>query len=246
MTKLQRLSIVLALAVGANLLTACTMEPEARPSSIPVHAGEAVTLKTEDGVTVELKADSFTGDGTLSVTPLNDEKDVNAWDIELSGGATLVGEAVLRFDSDVAQPQGVAPLITSAEDGVVPVAFNEVAVDGSSAVVVTTHFSTWRVMWFEDLMDNLRSELDRMYASAGKQPVCEGENEVREQGYVVGSDTGARVKWCFGLKDGARGGEQPRSRLHQRRTRRLRFAHRRAGQRDAVHGGQRREPHRSR
>ncbi|GAA1059915.1 hypothetical protein [Agromyces bracchium] len=187
--------VVLALALGG-----CATE--ALPDgSVAVRAGQTASVASPDGgVTVTLPAGSFTGDGTLSANPVRAaDGSIESWTIELSGSAVLTGEAELRFVRDGRRPEAPAPLVTST-DGVDEVVIAEdVVMDGDAAVVMTSHFSNWFVLWWEDVADSMRAGLDDIYSDAGRQPSCDAESEVRDAGFAVESDAGSRVYWCFGM-----------------------------------------------
>ncbi|THG30780.1 hypothetical protein [Naasia lichenicola] len=186
-------------ALLAVLLSGCASEQPTAPGSVRVTQGNDASLSVDDGaLLVDIPGDAITGTGTLHAEPLADS-DGNAWSIELIGGAELTGTATVRFRHDFEEGEP-PPLIASTEDGT---AFegSDVTVEDGYAVVQTTHFSTWFTSWWGDLLDKARAQMDRIYSDAGKQPTCDGEDEVRADGYEVTSDDGNRVYWCFGLDD---------------------------------------------
>lgn len=75
---------------------------------------------------------------------------------------------------------------------------------GATVIVTTPHFSDWPVFSWDPFAKWARNQIDRIYAQTaqGKQPSCEGQDQLAGRGVEVSSNSGPRVMWCAGTKAG--------------------------------------------
>lgn len=176
-------------------------------ASVHVVEGQDAEVVSDDGqLSVVIAGDAIGGEGLLSVTPTDaagsDGHGPAGWVVEMSDGAELVGEATLRFN-DAAPTDGAAPAPVAAwsrEPGG-KLAAAPTQVDGDDVVVRTEHFSFWTLFDWQTVLGDVVDRL-ALYDEA-PQPRCAGEKAVRDDGWKVTSDSGNRVKWCFGEDDAA-------------------------------------------
>lgn len=197
--------LLLTLVVTAATLSACTPDP-LLGDTVDVSADDAVRARSDDGgVTVSIPKGAVEGSGTLTITAVATEENATGWAIDLSGGATLVGEAVLTFaDETGSDEETPVPLVTYGEPGSAATGVATAVSRSPGGVEVrTTHFSAWFITWWEDVASLMEARLSSIFAAAGKQPSCDREQEVRDRGFSVTSDDGDRVRWCLGESEDA-------------------------------------------
>lgn len=204
-TNLRVVAIAIVLSLFTLLLTGCVpSKTDSRAYSVRVKAGQTATLTTDGGaLKISIPGTALTGAGNLTASAVTNNVGAAGWKIRLDGGAKLIGAATLRFKHTFAKNEP-APLVTFMEPGSASGVATGVAVDGSEAVVQTTHFSFWFVTWWNDVLNNAKMKLGSYFSDAGKAPTCSGEAEIRKLGYKVTSDDGNKVYWCLGQdKSGA-------------------------------------------
>lgn len=167
------LAALAILSLVASFLAACSPEVPASSDTVAVVAGEEATLTVAD-VTVTLPAGSFTGNGTLSVTPeVRDGHD--GYDIKLADGATLTGEATITFAGSPSEGEP-APLVTYQDDAGTYAPADNVTLNGSTASTTTTHFSFWFVTWWKDLVDGVKRAWQTAFSPSDASALaCKGE-----------------------------------------------------------------------
>lgn len=196
-----------AVLVTAALLVACAPAQATGTGTVDVRAGQDATLTAglDHALIVDVPGSSISGDGKLTASQVEAPDGTPGWSIELTGGAELVGPAILQFKHSFEDGEPL-PLVASTADGATYELAEEVAVSEDGVTVTTTHFSNWFTMWWGDLMQKARKQLDAIYQDAGEPPSCKNEDAVREAGYSVNSDSGNRVYWCLGEQDGGAAG----------------------------------------
>lgn len=190
--------VVLALAA----LSGCAPTPPQVPGSVEVEAGTDAKLSV-DGVMVEIPGESLSGAGSL-VVRVSEQEGREGWEIELTGGATLIGPATLTF---VRTPQEgePPPIVMSSTAGGELTPAESVTVTEGGAEVVTTHFSFWRVTWWSDLAEPIKKIWNAVFSGGSDDAKlnCQGAAGVQAAGYrVTGPDSDERASWCAGVADG--------------------------------------------
>jgi hypothetical protein len=194
-----------SLAVAALALTgvtACSPEPD-KPGTVRVIEGQPATLAV-DGVTVDIPGKAIDGSGTLSVT--EGERDGHTgWEIALTDGATLVGEATLTFKG---QPQADEPLpivMYAAADGAFHPAETVEAAKGG-AKVTTGHFSFWMVTWWNTLIEPVKAAWAAVFSDLASDAAvsCSDSAALEASDYVTDGpdESDERASWCAGMSGG--------------------------------------------
>lgn len=193
------LAAATAFIAVVGLLAGCT-PPDAKGSgTVDVRAGQAASLTAgpNKDLTVDLPGSSIKGSGQLRAESITDPDGIPGWSIELDGSAELVGPATLTFKGTLEEGEPL-PLVSSTSDGATYEPAEVQASGDGGVTVVTTHFSNWFTLWWDDVLANARKGLDAIYRDGGKPPTCDGEDAVRSAGYSITSDEGSRVFWCLG------------------------------------------------
>lgn len=196
------LPAVLCLVLSTVGLAACGgRDPVTGTTSVKVQEGQDATVKSADGgITVAVPGDAIEGTGDLAVREVTAASGRSGWSVDMSN-ATLSGKATISFPRLDLIDGEPAPLVVSGQSldsKLTSVADVKATEDG--VVVTTDHFSVWFVEVWNKMLADLRGGLDRVYTAdaAGKQPRCADEQGVRDDGFTITSDEGARVKWCLG------------------------------------------------
>lgn len=200
----------------AGMLVACLllMVSCSHPAAFPPVTGSTVdplnstqVQSPDGGVVVEVPVGAVNQRTNLSVTSTPSATGQPGWSINLEGGH-LTAPVLLKFRKPATQQGEPPPVAAWAEHPNGQLHATESTVEGDQVVVTTSHFSWWTITtWAKILQDTstfLKEKIDRIASAPGefRQPRCSGEDEVREQGYRIVSDSGRRVYWCAGLKDG--------------------------------------------
>lgn len=175
----------------------------------PVSSGQANVVHSADGgVSVDIPGASISGSGKLTIARLHGANGIDGWSINLRD-ASLVGKATIRFAMPKLLPDEPIPVVAYTESAQGPRSIASEGVrDGEQLVVTTNHFSNWFVDRWNDVRGAatkwLGSQIDGLASLGnGSQPACPGEQDIRNDGYTVTSDSGKRVYWCLGKDNGA-------------------------------------------
>ncbi|WP_225344331.1 hypothetical protein [Mycobacterium intracellulare] len=142
------------------------------------------------------------------ISRLPGSKGADGWSINLRD-ASLVGNATIRFAMPKLLPDEPIPVVAYSESTQGPrLIASEGVREGERLLVTTNHFSNWFVDRWNDVRDAaskwLGSQIDGLASlGAGSQPACPGEQDIRNDGYTITSDSGKRVYWCAGKANGA-------------------------------------------
>lgn len=201
-----RLLLAIVLGCSSLWLGACS---DGQLDEHPVSSGQANVVHSADGgVSVDIPGPSISGSGTLKIARVPGSNGTDGWAINLRD-ASLVGKATIRFPMPKLLPDEPIPAVVYSEaaEGPRSVA-SDVVRDGEQLVVTTDHFSNWFVDRWNDVRDAatkwLSSQIDGLASLGnGSQPACPGEQDIRNDGYTITSDSGKRVYWCLGKDGGA-------------------------------------------
>lgn len=207
------LAILFIFSVGIGLLGCSRNEKKSsgiikpgQSASVEVFNGKDASLESADGLLrITIPGTALSGDGKLTVTGAKNEDGQLGWTVDLSGGASLTGEATMRFARPKTDPGEPDPLVLSAptpkDDA--SLAPNQSA-DEKEIVVTTDHFSFWFVPDWKKMLSTATNwvgdKIDAAFsmATVEKKPRCADESVVQDMGYQVSSSKGRRVYWCLG------------------------------------------------
>jgi hypothetical protein len=202
--------------VGALIAAGCSgsgekeSSKEVGPEGGVVVLSESVSIVVPPGVAAGGTSFEPVGPGSgppaaaeLAAASRFDEIKITSGSLD---GAVLVEFAVPEVSTD---PGSVTVGLHQMADGTwesVPA-----SVDPARSVVAveTTSFSL--LGFLQTSTSALRAEATKILDGLVGQvvadialPACAGEDEARAGGWVINSDDGARVKWCFGIENGER------------------------------------------
>lgn len=210
---LRRLIVAIAALVACALAVAGAMRfwPDAEPIR-DIGAGVAVIGDMPKGLeAAELEGESlpFWGEYTTSLSPM----------VDVSPDGPLEQPVMLRFELDppVEADQRDRVFVATWDkqaDSSDPANWEflapEISGDGRYATVTVDHLS-----WFTDIF----LDIGKILGEVGKdvfdsltggvfteveQPRCENEDEARQDGYAIESDSKDTLYWCFGIEDDQR------------------------------------------
>jgi hypothetical protein len=224
-----RTSLVAAIALlTAALLVACTSPADTPSRSHEISTGideDGGRLALPGGPSVSVPHGSVEGSGTLVIAgvttghtapagPVGVVGVTGAYEISLKGGR-LVGPITLTFPlaavatsapSSVGMPASTAVSLGFFDASVgrwdlVPSRYDATA---HTVTATVTHLSWWNPFSWD--FDALGSSVTAAYRSlmkvAAPTPVCQHEKKARSDGVTVTSDSGDRIRWCYGLDNG--------------------------------------------
>lgn len=207
MFRRRRLPVVIVVGCSGLWLGACSHGQQLEAH--PVSSGQANVVHSADGgVSVDIPGASISGPGTLTIARVRGPNGGDGWSINLRD-ASLVGAATIHFAMPKLSPDEPIPVVAYSESVGGPRSIASEGVrDGEQLLVTTNHFSNWFVDRWNDVRDAatkwLGSQIDGLASlGSGSQPACPGEQDIRNDGYTVTSDSGKRVYWCLGKDNGA-------------------------------------------
>ena len=210
------------------VLVGCTSpagEP-AHPHEVSVSIGQdGGRVALPGGPSVSVPHGSVEGSGTLviaGVTPGHSAPAgpagtlgvTGAYEISIKGGR-LIGPITVTFPLPATTPPASSG--SSAPGGAaVSLGFYDAAAGGwqlvssrydAAAGTVTatvTHLSWWNPFsWeFDALGGSVTAAYRRLMSVAAPTPACQREKDARSAGIAVTSDSGDRIRWCYGLERG--------------------------------------------
>jgi hypothetical protein len=191
--------VVLVVSIGA--LTACGAEAPTS-ASVSVREGETATLSL-DTLTVEISGASIAGNGTLSIT-MAERDGKSGWDVDLTNGAELAGEAVLTFAGEPREGEP-PPVVMYAESDSDYQPATDVALVEVGAQVKTTHFSFWSITWWNELIEPITTLWSSLFSAlpSDEALACSDTAGVTNAGFTAagpGVDD-ERATWCMGAGD---------------------------------------------
>jgi hypothetical protein len=202
-----RLALAVVLGCSGLWLGACSDKQQSNEH--PVSPGQSNVVASADGrVSIDIPGASISGPGTLTIARVAGSNGNDGWSIDLRD-ASLTGQATIRFAMPELLPNEPIPVVTYSESAEGPRSLASEGVrDGERLAITTNHLSNWFVDRWNDVTNSatkwLGAQIDGLASLGnGSQPTCPNEQDIRNDGYTVTSDSGRRVYWCLGKANGA-------------------------------------------
>lgn len=194
---LRALGGIVAITLSGVTLTACT---PAFKESIDVQAGQDAVFTVNDDFEIRIPGASIGGSGKLNVESVEQEG-TSGWSIEMTDGASLIGEAELHFGYELSgdEPAPIALYNSVVGEPLLLGGVGEEAADGQF-VVRTAHFSNWFLAGWGDFLGRVGDLLKRTFSTPGANVECQGTDRAQAAGYSASRSGSDAYKWCMGME----------------------------------------------